>query len=120
MIPVDVYKNLHTGNYSVRSRNTNRVLFHADQIAVENVSFVVQPAGRAKVIREKRKNVHAFVRGHIDLLSMSPQHHKLGKARRVTYNPYNSLGEFYHVDTGNVATPTPIAILTKSGVWVSK
>ena len=30
---------------------------------MREVKFAVQPAGRAKVIRDHRKNVHAFIRG---------------------------------------------------------
>lgn len=60
---VDVYFNLHRRLWSLRSRETGRVVGHARAvIAAAPVSFVVQPAGRARAIREGQKNVHAFVR----------------------------------------------------------
>ena len=30
---------------------------------MREVKFAVQPAGHAKVVKEKKKNVHAFIRG---------------------------------------------------------
>ena len=62
---VEVYKNLNTeaGLWSVRQGGI--VKLHTDYIILRNVKFAVQPAGRAKVLREQRKNVHAFVRGYL-------------------------------------------------------
>ena len=62
---VDVYKNLHKDIWSVRNRKTGRVITHKKLVHVRDASFVVQPAGRNKVLAEKRKNVHAFVRGQL-------------------------------------------------------
>jgi len=58
---------------------------HTTKIALKDVSFAVQPAGRQKVLEEKVKNVHAFVRGTItgyDIESV------IGVNESVTYNPY--------------------------------
>ena len=60
---VEVYRNLHTGLWSVRQGGV--VKLHTDYIILRNVQFAVQPAGRARVIKEERKNVHAFVRGYL-------------------------------------------------------
>ena len=76
---IEVYRNLHKDCFSIRllrkyegraNRDTfpeeGRVvkhLFNDEQLHMENVKFAVQPAGRAKVLRERKKNVHAFVRG---------------------------------------------------------
>jgi hypothetical protein len=66
---VEVYWNLHKKCFSYRpARKGGRVL-HASSLLLENVTFAVQPAGRERVLREKRKNVHAFVRG--DLLALT-------------------------------------------------
>lgn len=80
---VEVYYNLHKKCWSVRSCKTGRVIKHADSLAMRDCKFVVRPAGREKVRREGRKNVHAFVRGYIDEASKTPPTHIL-----VTYNPY--------------------------------
>ena len=49
---VEVYKNLNTkeGLWSVRQGGI--VKLHTDYIILRNVKFAVQPAGRAKVLRE--------------------------------------------------------------------
>ena len=83
---VQVYWNLHKKCWSVvalEGERKGRVVSHADKVLIEDATFAVQPAGRARVHREGRKNVHAFVRG--TWLSALCQ----GASRRaVTYNPY--------------------------------
>jgi len=89
---VDVYRNLNQKCFSIRSREPatyGKVIAHAQTVAVRNVKFVVQPAGRDKVIKTGAKNVHAFVRG--DLLIDSPNgawHSLPGLKYDVTYLPY--------------------------------
>lgn len=83
---VQVYWNLHKKCWSVvafEGDRKGRVVSHTDQVFLEDVKFAVQPAGNARVRREGRKNVHAFVRGE-----WVPEFEQ-GKARRsVMYNPY--------------------------------
>ena len=88
---VEVYWNLHKGLYSVRAlegENKGRVIARVPSLVMEDVSFVVQPAGRAKVLREQRKNVHAFVRGEwwedISVVESASD----TQSTKVTYNPY--------------------------------
>ena len=89
---VEVYFNLHKKLFSVRDCKTGRVVAHTCNIWVEDPVFVVRKAGREKVLREKKKNVHAFVRGTWmkDLLvedaSMILDHRECSE--EVTYNPY--------------------------------
>lgn len=58
---VDVYWNFHKRVFSVRYRG--RVIAHATRVFLYGCTFVVQKAGRERVRREGRKNVHAMVRG---------------------------------------------------------
>ena len=62
---VEVYRNLHTGGMSVRENAKPRHVIDSDcrELIVENAEFVVQEATRLKVVREKQKQVHAFVKG---------------------------------------------------------
>jgi len=63
---VEVYWNLTKNCYSIRAlagENKGRVVATPSTVYLEDVTFAVQPAGRAKVLAERRKNVHAFVRG---------------------------------------------------------
>jgi hypothetical protein len=62
---VFVYFNLHKKLFSVRDHATGLVVGHTDMIALENVTFKVSEAGRQRVLREKRKNVHAGVMGTV-------------------------------------------------------
>lgn len=82
MKKVRVYYNLHKKCLSVQHRTPEgwRVLEHTSDIKLKDVTFKVSKAGRARVLREGRKNVHAFVEGTlVDTCSTSV---------RVTYNPY--------------------------------
>ena len=65
---VEVYRNLHKKCWSVRNNATGHVLWHCDEVLLTDVDLVVRPGGRAKVLREKRKNVHAFAKGSLDSL----------------------------------------------------
>ena len=61
---IEVYRNLHKKCFSVRHKGkVVGYLQDSEQLSLTNVKFAVQPAGHAKVLREKKKNVHAFVRG---------------------------------------------------------
>lgn len=85
--PVDLYWNLHRDVFSVRSRRREdygRVIAHVDSFRLENSFFVVNEAGRQRVLQEKRKNVHAFVRG----LWLDDGNVFVGRREQVTYNPY--------------------------------
>ena len=82
---VFVYFNLHRKCFSVKALegvNKGRVIKHAHFVALENVTFKVSEAGRQRVLKEQRKNVHAGVVGTlVDSLDV------VG-SERVTYNPY--------------------------------
>lgn len=69
---VDVYWNLHRRLFSVRSREKEtygRVISHATHLGLFKPKPVVSQAGRERVLREKRKNVHAVIRGDLDMFA---------------------------------------------------
>jgi hypothetical protein len=83
------YRNLHKkGNvWSVRDEATKLVVDHVESILLKDVTLKVSEAGRQRVLKEKRKNVHAGVQGerifHLqdkDDLPWQP----------VYYNPYKN------------------------------
>jgi hypothetical protein len=81
---VDVYWNLNKDVFSVRSRERDsygRVIAHVRQVNLSDVTFVVSEAGRQRVLRNRRKNVHAFMRG---TWSSSP----VPADVPLSYNPY--------------------------------
>ena len=111
----DVYRNLNNGKYSVRSREPGtygRVIGHEDRLLIENVSFVVQPAGRERVLREQRKNVHAFVRGDC---YVGTALYSAGGVR-VRYNPYES-ASFVECEGGHPVDSARAVRLTPNGVF---
>ena len=63
---VFVYFNLHRKCYSIKSLsgvNKGRVVAHAEKVLLRDATFKVSEAGRQRVLRTKRKNVHAGVVG---------------------------------------------------------
>lgn len=90
---VEVYRNLHNGRWSIRDARTKLVLAHADNVRLIGAEFIVNDAGRQRVIREKKKNVHAFIKGAY----MGAPTKRRTVAQEVTYNPYKN-GQFYLKD----------------------
>lgn len=105
---VEVYYNLHEKCLSVRHTSRGAKVRHASAIIINDVRLAVQPAGREKVIREKKKNVHAYLRGEPvyireveftddgDLTDNNMWRHGY---RPITYNPYK-YESFVYADTG--------------------
>lgn len=60
-----VYRNLHNGKWSIRCESTGLVVGHADRVELAAVSCLVSKAGQQRVVKEGRKNVHAFLRGYV-------------------------------------------------------
>ena len=94
---VEAYYNLHKKCFSVR--HAGRVWFHTNVLTLRNCKFAVQPAGRAKVLNEKKKNVHAFVRGFF-VRGDDHTNHRMLHAAQAMYNPYY-FSTFVDVDTGD-------------------
>jgi hypothetical protein len=86
VIKVEVYRNLHQDNWSVREQKTGLVIDHVPYICITNAKLVVREGGRKRVIKEQRKNVHAFIRG-VATLGGGPSNQEL---RRISYNPYEN------------------------------
>lgn len=81
---VDIYRNLTKDCWSIRHRG--KVIGHARNVVIHNPEFVVSQAGRLRVLTERRKNVHAVVRG--ELVSFD-EPTAIKPVTLVTYNPYN-------------------------------
>jgi hypothetical protein len=122
-VRVEAYYNLHKRCLSYRARG-GRVR-HADALILNDVRFAVQPAGRARVLMEYRKNVHAFVRGKLE---WSGVHGLLGdyteeNMRRqgysqITYNPYNN-SSFVYRDTGEPIHSATQVVIIGSHIYLS-
>lgn len=93
---VDAYRNLHTDNgYSIRDSKTGLVLAHSSTVHLKDARFVVSESGRMKTVNEKRKRVHAYIRGTLLAYNVNVT----ADYSKVLYNPYyHSL--FTHEETG--------------------
>jgi hypothetical protein len=91
---VKVYRNLHRGGYSVVAldgHNKGLVVAHAGRVVLTDVVFAVSEAGRRRVWREKKKNVHAYAMGrwsraggYASMVIAHKQH------PQVFYSPYRN------------------------------
>ena len=77
-----IYRNLHRNLFSIRLRG--RVTDRGDEFIAENVIFKVNESGRQRVLKEKKKNVHAFCVSD----KYYPHKTSVDRYRTITYNPY--------------------------------
>ena len=79
---VYVYFNLHKKCWSVRQ--SGKIIEHTNMVMLKDCRWLVGQAGRRKVLKEKKKNVHAGVSGYlVDRVPNVPEH-----SSYLTYNPY--------------------------------
>jgi len=92
-----------------------KVAGHYESAVLRDVEFRVRPGGRARVLRDGRKNVHAFAIAEkwarpVDGL-MHPYPGRLG-LDEVSYNPYGA-GYFFRLSSGEPIHSADIAYLTE-------
>jgi len=109
------YRNLNRKGvvWSILDKSTGLVDQYANNVFFSNVEFKVSKAGQARVRKEKRKNVHAFVTGTI--LNIKPRNIKWLK---VTYNPCTDDG-FHVVGTNTILSQVKYVRLCENGLFVS-
>lgn len=140
---VSVYFNLHKRVFSVLAMEgpaKGRVIAHAEKVGLQDVTQKVQEGGRQRVIKEGKKNVHAFING--DLVAIDGRltetglaHHGedsedpvrvlplVGSGRsqseweRIKYNPFR-YDRFVHHDTADSFVYAEAAFLSEQGVEV--
>ena len=109
---VDVYRNLHTDNgLSLRAAegpDKGRVVAHAGGVRLADCAFLVNETARQRIIRKRRKEVMAVVRGRVvaatplggDLRGLAGEQQRLLRhdAWDVAFNPYFT-PLFCHRDT---------------------
>ena len=98
------------------------VVDHPHAVVLKNVKFRVQPAGRAKVLKEKRKNVHAFVCGQLVETYGATIPWNNGKKIfstdfQVVYNPYKY--KTFIKDSGESIFETyKYTLINNKEIWV--
>jgi len=66
---VRVYYNLNRAVWSIKAmdgEHKGRVIGYAKAVTLRDAHTVVSEAGRQRVLREKRKNVHAYIDGQLE------------------------------------------------------
>ena len=124
----DVYYNLHYGVWSLLDRRTGKVYDHAPVVVSSlPVALVVRLAGHKRVLAEKSKNVHAFVRGDwlepFEDVARWRADAESNKLIQISYNPYRG-PSFYRKDTGEDITEAQAVIMLAPGngppqVWAA-
>lgn len=109
---VKVYWNLHKKVFSVMDAKTRRVIDHQNIVVLDKVSFKVSECGRKKVLKEKRKNVHAFVCGEIG----NVQSIRDEMPREAFYNPYKTK-TFVDKKTGKPLSEVSTAYMVNKKVY---
>ena len=104
----DVYRNLTRRVWSVREGG--RVVEHVAEIALADVRLIVQPGGRAAVIRSGHRCVHAWARGTRIAFECVPP-----GAIEVGYSPWCS--EFFTLRPGfSKVVACRVIVFTHSGI----
>jgi hypothetical protein len=116
---VEVYWNLHKKCWSIRHAHGNLIADrpHRTYLEMEDVTWVVQQGGRERVLREGKKNVHAFARGTLIETKGFPHHKRQGRGRAVavTYNPYKH-NTFINVDEACPLRKSQVGLFTRDHI----
>lgn len=111
---VFAYRNLNRKGvvWSIKDCKTNLVIDRVTEAYFENVELKVSEAGRQRVINQKKKNVHAGVKGfRVKDKPCAPIWIS------VSYNPYENQS-FIDYDL-NPVYKAKYAMLDKEGLWIS-
>lgn len=112
---VFVYFNLHKKVWSIKSLKTGRVIAHANTVQLKDVTFKVSEAGRQRVLKEKRKNVHAGVVG--TLVAKDFFFHPGLLNEVISYNPYKA-PHFYNLNNNKYIHKADAVIMAQRKVFV--
>lgn len=101
---VYVYRNLRRNCLSLQQ--SGLIVGYAEAVILQNVEFRVRESGRQRVLREGRKNVHAFAIGMVEQVYTIPYTWVLNADRifdrdtscQISYNPYR-FPTFFDVET---------------------
>jgi len=129
---IRAYRNLHTGQISLLDKASGLVVGHCDAVRLvphylqDSVKCIVNQAGRARVLRERKKYVHAFIEGAIERVAgfVSYKDRSYTGVRymegleapmsAVTYNPYKA-PTFTDKSTGAPIEALQQAIISADG-----
>ena len=122
---VDFYRNLNLpGFYSCKQRkgaDRGKVSGYANIFIVSNPTFIVSLAGHRRTLRERKRCVHAYVRGEVlDAFNGILELCKLKPAFTVTYQPFVR-NVFFDRNSGVIEQELPrcpVAVLHGANVYM--
>jgi hypothetical protein len=103
-----IYWNLHKKCFSFRHKGLVYRHSSGEKLCLRDCSFKVYEKGRERVLKEKIKNVHAFIVTDIVLTNFIVV--DMFKYVEVTYNPYK-YATFVRKDNGEPIHDAPYVIL---------
>jgi hypothetical protein len=115
---VRVYRNLNNGMLSVKDHSPDsptygKVIAYSNRVLIRSADYKVSKAGHNRVLREGRKNVHAYVEG---ILSYVVPHNICGPRSFVSYRSEKAWGPHFREVSPN--TPeSPFGKIAKSAIW---
>jgi len=84
---VKVYRNLNKPDFfSICDKKSNLVLGYSKSVTLESATYIVRESSRQRVLKEKRRNVHAWVEGSLVNSGTFPPE----GVRPGYYNPYHT------------------------------
>ena len=95
-----------------------KVIGIVDGAMLQDVTFVVSESGRQRVIRERAKNVHAFVDGElVEAFALhSGEAPSTRSLVRITYDPY-TMRQFIRTDCAQDVYESDRVVATPNGVF---
>ena len=113
---VFVYKNLHKDCWSVKQDGLVKAHSSEEDILLYETQLVVNRKGRERVLKEKKKNVHAGVKGYLSPPISEYNTWTEGHVdfKTVTYNPYNE--SFVYISTEKPLYFSPFVRMKQNSV----
>ena len=113
--PVRVFRNWKRGCYNIMQNG--RLLASAKQVRLSGVEFLVRESGRARMLQQGRRNIHAYAIGRLVDYTHPSDTHDLDRitGRSIFYDPYR-FASFVDGDTEAPVTSAETAHFDEHGV----
>lgn len=97
--PIEVYRNLNKKGKCYSVRQGLLVVAHTTAICISDPEFIINNASKAKVLKSRRRNVQAFIKGMYTTSGMGTSASRNDLPVQVTYDPFKNMG-FYYISCG--------------------
>lgn len=94
--PVEFYRCLNRKGFVFSIRQNSLVVGHSNNIILKDCSLVVNESGKKRCLKDKERNVHAYIKGMIGSFNDI----KSSFSFNLSYNPYLERG--FHTSNGDL------------------